>query len=149
MGVSVNQAKEPPGTTIVHLMRSFNNDITGLIDDQADMAGGTGWSSDVFAYLPGDGIEVPTLAQSGKYISMFAHFVDLVSRDIRAFMAFGAGVGVPCHFDSELMTGMAGGTSTLAPIWIEASHTLIGPTRKDRKVHIAHGGLSHPDSLYS
>jgi hypothetical protein len=62
MGVGINQTKNPPGKAIVHLMSPLRYDIALWSDNQADMAGGTGRCSEIFAHCPGNFLEIPLFA---------------------------------------------------------------------------------------
>jgi len=62
VGMGINQTKNPPGKAIVHLMSPLRYDIALWSDNQADMAGGTGRCSEIFAHCPGNFLEIPLFA---------------------------------------------------------------------------------------
>ena len=61
MRVGINQTKNTPWETVVHLVGSFGDDVTVLVDQQADVTRGTGRRRKILTDGPGNGIEIPAL----------------------------------------------------------------------------------------
>ena len=74
---------------------------------------------------------------------MFAGEIDLVGRDIRADMAFLAGVGLAGHLDGKAVPGMAGRAGPPAAIQIDAADPLVGPAGDDGKFHFTGVRVPH------
>ncbi len=134
MGVGIDQPENAPGQAIVHLVGSFGDHLLIGIDQQADVAAGTGRGSEILPDLPGHGIEIPGFVHGGIDIAVLAGLVDFGCGHIRTHMTFLAGVGFTGHLDGKRMPGMAGRAGTQTPVQVDPADTLIGPALDDGKL---------------
>ena len=138
MGMGIDEAYDPPGEAVVHLVSPFCNHPVFRVDKKAYMAGSAGRSCEILSKDPGDCLEIPILAKGGEDIPMFADLINTISGDVRTFMALGAGMGFSCHLNGKLVPGMAGSARALTSVRIDPANPLVGPSREDWEFHLPH-----------
>ena len=70
------------------------------------MAGGAGWRGKIFAYCPGNRLEVPLVTDRTVDVAVLAHLIDFVNRNIGTLVALRTGMGFSGHFNGESMPGV-------------------------------------------
>jgi hypothetical protein len=88
MRMGINQPQYPPGDSIIHLVGPFRYNLAFFRDYETHVAGCARGCGEIFSHGPGDGLEIPFLAESRIYVPVFTHFVDLISRDIWSLVTF-------------------------------------------------------------
>ena len=130
--MAVDQAEEPDPHARAEVMGPLSKHGPGRRYDQAVVAGCAGRGLEILPHCPGYGVHVPLMVLREKNVPVLALLIHIPRRNIRLFMALGAGIGLAGNFDRKRVARMAGRACPETAVGIFPAHALVRPVRQIR-----------------